>query len=319
MALEDLRELRVVALAGGVGGAKMAHGLAQVLPAEHLTVIANVGDDFELYGLTICPDLDTVMYTLAGMANDETGWGIRGDTFQCLDRLAALDAHAWFRLGDRDLATHLARTRWLWEVASLTEATRRLCAACGVVQQLLPATDDMLRTIVETDAGDLEFQDYFVRRKCEPVVRGFHFRGLDAALPTREALAALEAADCVIVCPSNPFVSIAPILALPGVRERVAAKPSAAVTPIIGGAAVKGPAAKMMRELGREPSAREAAREYAGVVRGFLLDALDSNQTAAIEALGMRVQLADTLMRDSDQRRALALEALRLAVDCATA
>jgi LPPG:FO 2-phospho-L-lactate transferase len=313
----EFQALRVVALAGGVGGAKMAHGLAQVLPAENLTIVGNVGDDFELYGLSISPDLDTVMYTLAGMANDETGWGIRGDTFHCLDSLARLGSPAWFRLGDRDLATHLARTRWLWDGETLTEATRRLCAAHGVKERLLPATDDLCRTVVETDAGDLEFQEYFVRRRCEPAVRGFHFRGLSSALPTRDVLDALDAAGCIIVCPSNPFVSIAPILALPGVRERVAAKPAVAVTPIIGGRAVKGPAAKMMRELGREPSALEAARAYQGAVRGFLLDRGDSALAPAVESLGMTVRLADTLMRDPEQRRLLAVEALRLAVECA--
>lgn len=317
MDITEFANLRVVALAGGVGGAKLAHGLAQILPPENLTVVGNVGDDFEWYGLSISPDLDTVMYTLAGVANDETGWGIRGDTFHCLDNLARLGAPAWFRVGDRDLATHLARTRWLWDGATLSEATRRLCAGHGVAQRLLPATDDLCRTIVETDEGDLEFQEYFVRRRCEPAVRGFHFRGLESALPTGEVLAALESADCIVVCPSNPFVSIAPILLLPGVRDRIAAKPSAAVTPIIGGRAVKGPAAKIMRELGREPSALEAAREYRGIVRGFLLDREDAALAADIESLGMKVRLADTLMRDAEGRRALAVEALRLARECA--
>jgi LPPG:FO 2-phospho-L-lactate transferase len=307
-----------VALAGGVGGAKLAHGLAGILPPENLTIVVNVGDDFELYGLTICPDLDTVMYTLAGIANPETGWGIRGDTFHNLQALEQFGEPAWFRVGDRDLATHMARTRWLWDGATLTEAMRKLCAALRIGPAILPATDDQLRTIVETAEGDLEFQEYFVRRRCEPAVRGFHFHGLPSALPTPEVLAALEAADCVIVCPSNPFVSIAPILALPGVRERIAAKPSAAVTPIIGGAAVKGPAAKLMRELGREPSAREVVREYAGLVRGFLLDREDAGQAEAIGALGLRVRQTDTLMRDEGQRRAVAAEALRLARDCDT-
>jgi LPPG:FO 2-phospho-L-lactate transferase len=315
--IAEFGRLRVVALAGGVGGAKLAHGLAQVLPAENLAVVGNVGDDFELYGLSISPDLDTVMYTLAGTANDETGWGIRGDTFHCLESLERLGAPAWFRLGDRDLATHLARTRRLWDGATLTEATRRLCESFGVRQRLLPATDDLCRTVVETEEGDLEFQEYFVRRRCEPAVRGFHFRGLPSALPTRDVQDALDAADCIVVCPSNPFVSIAPILALPGIRERVAEKPAVAVTPIIGGRAVKGPAAKMMRELGREPSALEAAREYRGVIRGFLLDCADSGLAPAIEALGMTVRLAETLMRDVDGRRALAVEALRLARECA--
>jgi LPPG:FO 2-phospho-L-lactate transferase len=310
MALEEFRGWKVVALAGGVGGAKMAHGLAQILPAENLTVVVNVADDFELYGLTICPDLDTVMYTLAGIASPRTGWGIEGDTFQCVEMLARFGAPAWFRLGDRDLATHMARTRWLWDGATLTEVTRRLCASLSVAQKILPCTDDLLRTIVETAGGDLEFQDYFVRRRCEPAVRGFYLRGLQSAFPTREFLTVLDGADAIILCPSNPFVSLGPILALPGVREKVAAKPSAAVTPIIGGQAVKGPLAKMLRELGRDSSAVEAAREYRGVARGFLLDRQDSSLAPEIEALGLRVGIANTLMTNDEERKRMALEVL---------
>jgi LPPG:FO 2-phospho-L-lactate transferase len=311
MALEEFNGWKVVALAGGVGGAKLAHGLAQILPAENLTVAVNVADDFELYGLTVCPDLDTVMYTLAGIAARETGWGIEGDAFRCIDALSRLGAPAWFRFGDRDLATHLARTRWLWDGATLTEATRRLCESFGVAQKIIPCTDDLLRTIVETGAGDLEFQDYFVRRRCEPEVRGFYLRGLPAALPSPEFLGLLDAADAVVLCPSNPFVSLGPILALPGVREKVASKAAVAVSPIIGGEAVKGPLAKMFRELGRESSAVEAAREYRGIVRGFLLDRQDAARTGEIEALGMRVAVADTLMSDESKRKQLAAETLR--------
>jgi LPPG:FO 2-phospho-L-lactate transferase len=311
MALEDFREWKVVALAGGVGGAKLADGLAQILPAENLTVAVNVADDFEMYGLTICPDLDTVMYTLAGIAARGTGWGIEADTFQCMESLDRFGAPAWFRLGDRDLATHLARTRWLWDGATLTEATRRLCASLGVGPKILPCTDDLLRTIVETAEGDLEFQDYFVRRRCEPVVRGFQLRGLPAALPSREFLAALDAADAVVLCPSNPLVSLGPILALDGVREKAGAKPSAAVTPLIGGQAVKGPLAKMLRELGRESSAVEAARDLRGAARGFLLDRKDFPLAAEIGALGFRVAAADTFMADAEDRKNLALEVLR--------
>ncbi len=311
MAVEGFEQWKVVALAGGVGGAKLAHGLAQILPAENLTVVVNVADDFELFGLTVCPDLDTVMYTLAGIAARETGWGIEGDTFQCVDSLARLGAPAWFRFGDRDLATHLARTRRLWDGATLTETTRGLCESFGVRPTILPCTDDLLRTIVETDQGDLEFQDYFVRRRFEPAVRGFHLRGLPAAFPSREFLAALSSADAIVLCPSNPFVSLGPILALPGVREKVAAKPSAAVTPIIGSRAVKGPLAKMFRELGRESSAVEAAREYRGIIRGFLLDRQDEPHAGEIETLGLRVGIADTLMSDDRQRKELAAETLR--------
>jgi LPPG:FO 2-phospho-L-lactate transferase len=313
MAVGEFDDWKIVALAGGVGGAKLAHGLAGILPAQNLTIVVNVADDFELYGLTICPDLDTVVYTLAGIASAETGWGIQGDTFHCLESLARLHAPAWFRLGDRDLATHLARTRRLWDGETLTQSTRHICNALGVQQAVLPCTDDLLRTIVETSEGDLDFQEYFVRRRCEPAVRGFTLRGREAALPTADVLNALDEADAVVFCPSNPFVSLGPILALEGIRERVAAKPSVAVTPVIGGRAVKGPLAKMFRELGRESSALEAAREYRSLVRGFLLDRVDASLAGEIEALGMRVETTDTLMRDDAERRKLAARTLRFA------
>ncbi len=313
MALGEFDDLKIVALAGGVGGAKLAHGLAGILPPENLTVVVNVADDFELFGLTICPDLDTVMYTLAGIASPATGWGIAEDTFHCMESLVRLGAPAWFRLGDRDLATHLARTRRLWDGETLTRVTRHLCASLGVRQKILPCTDDLLRTIVATDEGDLEFQDYFVRRKCEPAVRGFILRGKDAALPTREFLSALDEADAVVFCPSNPLVSLGPILALPGVREKVARANSVAVTPIIGGRAVKGPLAKMFRELGRDSSALEAAREYMNLLRGFVLDREDSSLAGEIEKFGMRVEVTDTLMRDAPGRRELASRVVRFA------
>ncbi|MBN1438675.1 MAG: 2-phospho-L-lactate transferase [Anaerolineales bacterium] len=313
MALSGRDDCRVLALAGGVGGAKLARGLAGILPPKNLTVAVNVADDFELYGLTICPDLDTVMYTLAGIASAETGWGIEGDTFRCLEALRQFQAPAWFRLGDRDLATHLARTRGLWDGETLTRVTRRLCETLGVEQAVLPCTDDILQTIVETEEGDLEFQEYFVRRQCAPSVRGFRLRGLDAALPTRELLAALASADAVVLCPSNPFVSLGPILALPGIREKVAAARSVAVTPIVGGEAVKGPLAKMFRELGRDSSALEAAREVGGTVRGFLLDRRDQAFAPQIEALGLQVRTTDTLMRSEADRRRVAEQALELA------
>ena len=315
MALDGFSGRKVIALAGGVGGAKLAHGLAQLLPPENLTVAVNVADDFELYGLTICPDLDTVMYTLAGIASPETGWGIAGDSFHCLEALARLDAPAWFRLGDRDLATHMARTRRLWDGETLTRVTRGLCDSLGVRQNLLPCTDDILRTIVETDEGDLSFQEYFVRRRCEPAVRGFRLRGVHAAQPTREFLSALDKADDIVFCPSNPLVSIGPILALPGVREKAAAGNAVAVTPLIGGKAVKGPLAKMYGELGRDASARETAHDYRGIIRGFFLDNADKDLAGDIKALGMAVRTADTLMRGEADRRNLAAQVLEFARD----
>lgn len=303
----------IVALAGGVGGAKFAHGLAMRLPAEALTVVVNTGDDFEHLGLSISPDLDTVMYTLAGLANPEAGWGLAGDTFEFLAALERLGGPTWFRLGDRDLATHVERTRRLWAGESLTDVTAALCAALGVSQRVLPMSDDVLRTMVLTDEGELDFQEYFVHRRCEPRVAGFRFKGLDGAAPSQAVIAALDAAEAVCLCPSNPFVSLEPILALPGVRRRVAARPAVAVSPIVGGRAVKGPADKMMAELGLEVSALGVARRYRDLARGFVLDVEDAALAPQIEALGLKVRITDTMMRSHADRARLAAEALGLA------
>jgi LPPG:FO 2-phospho-L-lactate transferase len=304
------RDLKVVAISGGVGGAKMADGLAAILPPSNVSVIVNVADDFEWFGLTVCPDLDTVVYTLAGMENAETGWGIQGDTFVCFESLKKIDDSVWFKIGDQDLATHLIRSRWLWEGATLTEVARRLCQARHILPHILPATDDMLRTMVETDAGDLAFQEYFVHRQCQPAVHGFHWRGLPTAAPTEEVRAALRQADLVVLCPSNPFVSIRPILELPDLREMIAAKPAIAVSPLIGGQAVKGPAAKMFRELGRMPSAGEVAKEYRGLLAGFVLDAEDRAQLPEIQEMGIQGMATDTRMPNRAARKRLASEVL---------
>jgi LPPG:FO 2-phospho-L-lactate transferase len=301
---------RVVALAGGVGGARLAQGLAQCLDEDALTVVVNTGDDFEWLGLTICPDLDTVMYTLAGVEDRTRGWGIAGDTVHALAALGQVGGPTWFHIGDRDLATHLRRSELLCKGDSLTEVTRQLAQAMGVGARLLPMTDDELRTRVVTVEGELSFQDYFVKRSCEPRVVGFRFEGADTAQASEAVLEALAGAELVILCPSNPYVSLDPILSLPEVRERVRSRPALAVSPIIGGAAVKGPAAKMMRELGLEPCAREIARHHAGTVRGLVIDAVDAGESAAIEALGLRVRAASSLMRGPRERRALAHEVL---------
>ncbi len=303
----------VVALAGGVGGAKLAEGLAQALPPERLTVVVNTGDDFEHLGLTICPDLDTVLYTLAGVANAETGWGRADETFNCLETVAALGGPEWFRLGDRDLATHLLRTQWLATGQRLTEVTQRLCGALGVRVFLLPMTDAPFRTHVLTDAGELSFQDYFVRRRWQPALRGVRWHDPEGARPTPEVRAALEGADVVIFCPSNPFVSLDPILALPGVRALLAAPVVVAVTPILGGDVVKGPAAKMFRELGVTPSAPAVAEHYGDLLDGFVLDAIDAAQAEAVRALGMAPLVAPTLMTDAATRRRVADEVLSFA------
>jgi LPPG:FO 2-phospho-L-lactate transferase len=304
--------MKVVALSGGVGGAKMADGLAGLLSPDDLIVIVNVADDFEWFGLTICPDLDTVMYTLAGIEQPDSGYGIQDDTFACMDSLSRLNAPSWFRVGDQDLATHLVRSRWLWEGSSITQVTQRLCRARGIAQRILPATDDLLRTMVDTEVGELEFQEYFVHQLCQPVVKGFRFRGLETAVPTDAVMLALREADLIVVCPSNPFVSMGPILALAGVRETLSHKHSIAVSPIIGGRAVKGPAAKMFKELGREPSAVEVAREYLGIVSGLIVDCADQSQVAEINRLGIKTMVTDTFMGDRPGRRRLASALLEM-------
>ncbi len=311
---------RIVALAGGVGGAKLAHGLAQVLPPEDLTVIVNTGDDFEHLGLYICPDLDTVCYTLAGLANPETGWGRADETWQAITDIERLGGPAWFRLGDKDLATHLERTRRLKEGQCLSEITREFCKAWGIEQTILPMSDQTVRTVVETDDGDLEFQEYFVHRRCEPRVKGFRFDGIAAARPAAGVVEAIEQAEAIVVCPSNPWVSIAPILAVLFLAPAPLSqnweggwgegKKVVAVSPIIGGQAVKGPAAKMYRELGIEPSALAVARHYRGLVTGFVLDKVDAQLEAEVRRLNMRALVTETLMRTSEDRRRLAEDVL---------
>jgi len=304
----------LVALAGGVGGAKMADGLARVLPPGELTVVVNTGDDFDLYGLRICPDLDTVMYTLGGLANPTTGWGLAGDTFQALEMLGKYGGETWFRLGDRDLATHIIRTHWLRQGKTLSEVTAHLAAALGIASPILPMTDDVVATKVQTDEGELAFQEYFVRRGWQVRVQGLRLAGVEAARPAPGVLAALASAEAIVLCPSNPFLSIDPILALKEVRETLQrAHPVVAVTPIVGGQALKGPAAKMMAELGLEVSPVTVAAHYRDFLDGFVLDAVDAGQAARIEALGPRVLVADTVMRTPDDRARLAREVLAFA------
>ena len=305
--------MNVVALAGGVGGAKLAHGLAQVLEPANLTIIVNTGDDFEHLGFHISPDVDTVLYTLAGVANPATGWGLAGETWNFLDALERLGGPTWFRLGDRDLATHALRRQWLADGQSLTAVTRALAAALGVRPRVLPMTDSRLRTLVDTDEGELEFQEYFVHRQCRPRIRGFRFDGAETATAPAEVLAALEQADLIVICPSNPFVSIGPILALPGLRQLIASRPAVAVSPIVGGQALKGPAGKMLEELGLPVTAAAVAQAYAGLIGGFVLDQLDAGQQADVAALDMRVLVTGTIMRGDVDRARLARETLAFA------
>lgn len=305
--------MKIVALAGGVGGAKLAHGLAQILSPEDLTIIVNTGDDFEHYGLYICPDLDTVCYTLAGLANPETGWGRFNETWNVIENASKLGGPDWFRLGDQDLGTHLERTRRLKRGQTLTQITKDFCKAWGVEHVVLPMSDQPVRTIVETEEGDLAFQEYFVHRRCEPRVRGFRFEGVDLAEPAPGARAAIQTADAVILCPSNPWVSIDPVLltlaplSLPN-REMSWAegKKVVAVSPIIGGETVKGPAAKMYRELGIEPSALAVAKHYCDFATDFVLDQLDNQLEGEIRSLNMRTLVTNTLMKSLDNRTQLA-------------
>lgn len=301
--------MKIVALAGGVGGAKLADGL-QRLVGEALTVVVNTGDDFELHGLYVSPDLDTVMYTLAGIANPETGWGIAGDTFTCLDMLARYGAEDWFGIGDRDLATHILRTAWLRAGRTLSQVTARLAGALGVRALILPMTDSGVATMVETTEGVLPFQEYFVHRGWQPVIRSIWFEGIDLALPLPAVLDAIRSAEAIVFCPSNPFVSIEPILSVPDVRDTISCAPArkVAVSPIVGGQALKGPAAKMFRELGIEPSALAVARRYQGLLDAFMLDRTDEAQAGAIRALGMDVLVTDTIMRTAADRERLAGE-----------
>lgn len=305
---------KVVALAGGVGGAKMAHGLAQCLPPENLTVIVNIGDDFKHLGLKICPDLDTVCYTLAGIANPITGWGRVDETWQMFANLGSLGGPTWFRLGDRDLATHIERTRRLQEGQPLSQITQDFCKVWGVQLTVLPASDDFVPTWVYTENGELPFQEYFVKQKCQPRVTGFYFLGVEKASPTPGVIEALQTAEIVIICPSNPWVSIDPILALPGIREAVQSsgqkKLVVGISPIIAGKTVKGPAAKMYHELGIEPSAVAVARHYASLLTGFVLDDIDAAQVDDIQKLGIQPYVTDTFMPDVDARRRLADEIL---------
>lgn len=309
--------LPVVAIAGGVGGARLADGLRRALPAEALTVIVNVGDDFDHLGLHICPDLDTVCYTLAGLANPATGWGRNDETFKALETLSQLGGPSWFRLGDRDLGLHLERTRRLRIGQSLSQVTRAICQAWQVRTQVLPATDDSVPTWVYTDEGELPFQEYFVHRQCRPKVTGFRFAGIAEARPAPGTLETLDTARAIIFCPSNPWVSIDPILAVPGIRQAIekakSGRPRVAVSPILGGKTVKGPAAKMYAELGIEPSALNVARHYTGLLDGFVIDNQDKELAKEIENLGMHVLVTQTLMLTLDGRRRLAAEVLEFA------
>ncbi len=306
----------IVALAGGVGAARFLDGLVRVVPPNDVFVIGNTGDDAEIHGLHISPDLDTVMYTLAGLANPVHGWGLRGDTFHNLEALRRLGADTWFQLGDRDLATHIFRTERLRAGAKLSEVTRELTAALGAKSSIVPMSDHPVRTMVDTKAGLLDFQDYFVRRRTRDAVRGVRFHGAEKSKPAAGVLNAIMHADAVIFCPSNPIISIGPILAVPGIRQALERRkgPTVAISPIVGGRALKGPAAGMMRGLKMSVSALGVAQFYKGIVNVFVLDKVDETQAAKIESLGMRAIVTDTIMTGLSKKKSLARVVMRSCV-----
>jgi LPPG:FO 2-phospho-L-lactate transferase len=303
---------RIVALAGGVGGAKMAQGLLHAYDDVELTVVVNTADDFEIYGLRVCPDLDTVMYTLGEVANPATGWGIAGDTRNTLDGIAAYGLEPWFLIGDRDFATDILRTAWLREGQTLAEVTNRLSHGLGIEARIVPMSNEPVATMVRTPAGELAFQDYFVRRQQQDEVVGVRFVGIEAARATREALDAIAQADLIVFCPSNPIVSIGPLLAVADLREAVEAAraPRVAVSPIIAGKALKGPADKMLTSLGYEPSALGVAKILQPCIDGFVLDRQDSDVILEIEALGLQVRALETIMGGKDDRARLGREVI---------
>lgn len=300
--------MSVALLAGGTGGAKMAHGLQQVLPPGDLSVIVNVADDTELFGLHVSPDIDSIVYTLAGILNEETGWGVAGDTWTALDMLGRYGEPTWFRIGDADLATHVRRSHLLRDGATLTDATAAMASALRVQSRILPATDDRIRTILDTDAGTLEFQEYFVGRRQEPAVRGVRIEGIGAARPSPAVVEAIREAEAIVLAPSNPLVSIGPILAIPGVRDAISASAAKriAVSPIVAGRALKGPADRMLASLGHETTAVGVARMYTAVVDTFVLDEADAALAPSVEGLGMRPLVLPTVMRDHTDRARLA-------------
>lgn len=305
---------RYLAITGGVGGAKLALGLCHLLPPAALSLVVNTGDDFEHLGLHVAPDLDTLMYTLAGLSNPDTGWGRVGESWQCLETLRTLGGEAWFRLGDRDLAVHLQRSARLRSGASLSVVTAELFAALGIAHRAMPMSDQPVRTLVHCDAGTLAFQHYFVRERCAPRVSGFSFAGADSAHPAPGVLEALAdpALRGVIICPSNPFLSVDPILAVPGLREAITAcrAPVIAVSPIVAGAALKGPTAKIMEEMALPQTAATVAAHYGDLIDGFIIDHSDHELLAEIAADRLRVTSAQSVMVTLDDKINLAHTAL---------
>lgn len=312
----EMNRHRYLAITGGVGGAKLALGLCNLLDGDSLAFVVNTGDDFQHLGLHISPDIDTLVYTLSGESNTETGWGRRDESWQFMEALTALGGENWFRLGDRDLAMHIERTRRLAAGESLTCVTAKLASSLGIEHRILPMSDDPVHTRVLTDSGAMDFQHYFVRDRCEPVVSGFEFGNVDSAHinPEIDRYLADPALAGVILCPSNPFVSVDPILAVPGMRQRLEQCPAPviAVSPVVGGTAIKGPTVKMMKELSIPNTASWVAGHYRQFLNGFVLDNEDAGLIADIEALGIKVSLTQTVMESLDDRVKLARVCLGL-------
>ncbi len=304
----------ITALAGGVGASKLLLGLHDVMDPHDLTVIVNTGDDIVLHGLKISPDLDIVTYTLAGIVDEAKGWGFRGETFHALERLAAFGRINWFNLGDRDLATHIHRSAMLAEGKSLSDAAEAIRVALAVKTRILPMCDEPVPTMIDTAEGELHFQEYLVKRRAEPVVRGIRFDGADKARPANGVLDAIRDADRIVVCPSNPLISIGPILAVPGIREALRARRESvvAVCPIVGGKSLKGPSDKMLAELGYEASAPGVAKLYADFSGTFVIDPTDKKQADRIRDLGIKVEVVPTVMATRAQKRTLAGSLLAL-------
>ena len=301
-------------MAGGVGTSKLLLGLYEVMDPANLTAIVNTGDDIDLHGLKISPDLDIVTYTLAGIIDPKKGWGFRGETFHLLKRLAVFGRINWFNLGDRDLATHIHRTAMLAEGKSLTDAAESIRTALGVKSPILPMCDQPVPTIIDSNEGGLHFQEYLVKRRAEPLVRGIRFDGVETANPARGVLEAIRDADRIVICPSNPLISIGPILAVRGIREALRArrKDVIAVCPIVGGKSLKGPSDKMLAQLGYESSARGVAKLYSDFTGKFVVDPADQSQKETIEALGMEVAVIPTVMIKRTDKRKLARALLAL-------
>lgn len=312
--------MKIVALAGGVGASKFLLGLSHVMDPRELTIIVNTGDDIVLHGLAISPDLDIVTYTLAGVVNSETGWGFAGETFHALEQLSQFGSPSWFHLGDRDLATHIHRTAMMRSGASLSDTTESIRQALGVEARILPMCDQPVPTMIQTPEGRLNFQEYLVQRRAEPVVLGISFEGVEQARPARDVLESLEHAVGIVICPSNPLISIGPILAVPGIRDalRKRRKSVVAICPIVGGKSLKGPSDRMLAQLGFDVSASGVARMYQDICATFVIDPVDAGETQAIEDLGMKVVIRKTVMNTLEDKEQLARDVLELFAGKAT-